>query len=1213
MSKRKWYAKAIYLVFALALVVGLSVTPVAANGPTLVKTIKTADGVAVSATNPMSGIVDFQFDYTSLTGTANADSLILQVAGPGPYTANPINMWFYFPGGVPSWDAESEIAMMEMGFVDSDGDGDLEDEGILAAYEADDGTTGCSFTIAFSLDTTKNWSADTDDLSYLTGISGAWNRPIHSSVWPNTCPSVTTPYHIMAQVYAGGASGTPLLTVALEQDDYLYNDPYVWPTLAKDVKSGKQIFALKGALTGEECAGCGPVTWEFRPGQGLSGVGQPGSGEDIIVQRIFDNGAWSVPTESDILGGLSSAEAVEVCSIQVGEVHGYANNVPVYTGGDITLPENWECVDGLNGEKKWGEIERTELTAWTDTPCAQRPVGAETEISRVIDLGGAATEDVLVQELVIANFLPGPVPAPAGDAKITWWLLENDVDDECQDALEELIARFDNYDYASGELGWGEGCGRYAEWAASPDPDFIPYDIIEDIYATCAASDTLFTMRECVDDITGAGTTKTLTHTDGLGDPLGEGYTNVNVEFSEVGTTGFAEPVIVVVLAEYDTNYNGENPVCVEYIKFKPTKVIIPEVCQVKTPQVRWAGEKIVLEKDWGPDAAMALVGFFLEEGTIGNMIPLNDTTSWASEDARTVFTMCDCSGVARAMFETEQQGQVDIKCVLYGSMEAVGDLDSFNEILMYESELDVIGNHGFLVYYLALEDVTVDEALSDLEGIEAGEGADVLVKVRGWFTSDALPGTSRGPVLGEDGITYVRPAGRYILPDDWAALAGSDEATSSMYSRPQYDLMNTVGAGVTSTDEWGPFDDDVRTTTPPGEADDPVIGPFNTLQPWNCVDVDGNPTNMWIADDLVPADYKVAAPTVTAPVVLAIPSNDWTGVDLRNTVVPDTTIDWYDCPMPQALVTFELSDDTILIELDKGDSLGYGVDGAGNYMAPFYGMEIPTHWLIPVGGYRWDSWGLWTGSAADDGPYDFWADLGITPDDDDVLEVYCDNHGYAGVTIDGEDMAEPDCVTLDVIADFPVMACKYPAVDTEQRVCWGIELEHLNADFEVSDRVDGAPKTISFYGLKGAGTGAPWTSGGTQPYVKAEWDFDGNGTIDATIEGATSAVTLATQPFEFTAGGSYSPWLRVTDTNGLVDICEKPDYIVLTGAAGYAACDINMDGDVDPEDFLLFAGSYGLWPEDPGYVERCNLDTSTDDIGILDFLAFATCYMAEA
>jgi len=1211
LSKTKWYSKAISIVFALALVVGFSVAPVAADDATLVKTIKTADGVAVSTTNPMSGIVDFQFDYTSSVGDADADSLILQVTGPGPYTANPIPMWFYFPAGVPSWHAESEIAMMEMGIVDSDGDGDLEDEGILAAYDADDGTTGCSFTIAFSLDTTKNWSADTDDLSYLTGISGAWNRPIHSSVWPNTCASGGTPYTIKWQVKD---DGTVLCEDLTGQEECLYNDPYVWPTLAKDVKSGKQIFALKGALANETCQvgdpaeDCGPATWEFRPGQGLSGVGQPGSGEDIIVQRVFDKGAWSVPTESDILGGLSGAEAVEVCSIQIGEVHGYADNVPVYTGGDITDAANWECVDGLNGEKKWGEIEETELTAWTDTPCAQRPAFAgDTEISRVIDLGGAATEDVLVQELVIANFLPGPVPAPAGDAKITWWLLENDELDECQDALEDLMEMFDNYDYASGELGWGEGCGRYAEWAASPDPDFIPYDIIEDIYATCAAMDTLFTDAECVDIV---DTTKTVTHTDGLGDPLGEGYTNVNVEFSEVGSTGLAEPVIVVVLAEYDTNYNGENPVCVEYIKFKPTKVIIPEVCQVKTPQVRWAGEKIVLEKDWGPDAAVALVGFFLEEGVIGNMIPLNDTTSWASEDARTVFTTCDCSGVARAMFETEQQGQVDIKCVLYGSMEAVGDLDGFNEILTYVGELDVIGNHGFLVYYLALEDVEVDEALSDLEGIEAGDDADVLVKVRGWFTSDALPGTSRGPVLGEDGITYVRPAGRYILPDDWAALAGSDEATSSMYSRPQYDLMNTPGDGVTSTDEWGPFDTGVRTTTPPGEADDPVIGPFNTLQPWNCVDVDGNPTNMWIADDLVPADYKVAAPTVTAPVVLAIPSNDWTGLDLRNTVVPDTTIDEFDCPMPQALVTFELSDDTILIELDKGDSLGYGVDGAGNYMAPFYGMEIPTHWLIPVAGYRWDSWGLWTGSAADDGPYDFWADLGITPDDDDVLEVYCDNHGYAGVTIDGEDMAD-ECVTLDVIADFPVLACKYPAVDTEQGVCWGIELEHLNADFEVSDRTGEAPITISFYGLKGAGTGAPWTTGGTQPYVKAEWDFDGDGTIDWTEEATTSALTLVTQTFEFTAGGEYSPWLRVTDSNGLVDICEKPIYIILTGAAGYADCDIDESGTVDIWDFYLFAAAYGSDPGDTNWDARCDLD-STDGIDIVDFFLFATCYSAH-
>ena len=49
-----------------------------------------------------------------------------------------------------------------------------------------------------------------------------------------------------------------------------------------------------------------------------------------------------------------------------------------------------------------------------------------------------------------------------------------------------------------------------------------------------------------------------------------------------------------------------------------------------------------------------------------------------------------------------------------------------------------------------------------------------------------------------------------------------------------------------------------------------------------------------------------------------------WDGA--RNTVVPDGTINWYDAPMPQALVQFNIIDSSeaaALSELDKGDLEG--------------------------------------------------------------------------------------------------------------------------------------------------------------------------------------------------------------------------------------------------------------------------------------------------
>jgi len=213
----------------------------------------------------------------------------------------------------------------------------------------------------------------------------------------------------------------------------------------------------------------------------------------------------------------------------------------------------------LNAEKKWGEIDYTVLTAWE----ALHPTVEHTRADVAVD------EQILIKEQVVANFLPGLVPANAGGAKITWWLLENDALDDCQDALEDLIQRFDNYEFEEGNLGWGEGCGQYGSWA--DDVTFIPETIINGIYATCAASDTNFVKAE---GTTITPTTKTVTETDEAGGTLGEGFTNVTVEFSQVGSSGEVEPAIVVLLADYPLGKNGENAVCVEYFKFSPLPLI---------------------------------------------------------------------------------------------------------------------------------------------------------------------------------------------------------------------------------------------------------------------------------------------------------------------------------------------------------------------------------------------------------------------------------------------------------------------------------------------------------------------------------------------------------------------------------------------------------------------------------------------------------------
>ncbi|GAG11003.1 unnamed protein product, partial [marine sediment metagenome] len=255
-------------------------------------------------------------------------------------------------------------------------------------------------------------------------------------------------------------------------------------------------------------------------------------------------------------------------------------------------------------------------------------------------------------------------------------------------------------------------------------------------------------------------------------------------------------------------------------------------------------------------------------------------------------------------------------------------------------------------------------------------DAADVVVQVKGWFTSDEMgpaldPDTgsvraARAVDVDKDGtLDRILPEGRYILPDDWARLAGNNYAL-----RPNWDLMDRAheDAIVSPMDldwpagnhaeELGPYNDLVITTDPPGEADNPCIGPFNTLQRWTQQD-------MWFADDIVPADKTVAAD-------IAVQDS----LDVRNTVVPDGAIDWYDCPMPQALVIFDILPGypagASLSGLDKGNLVGYGVDSVTEkYQSPFYAVEVPSSDYITAAGYNWASWDT-------QGPYDYWGDLVI-------------------------------------------------------------------------------------------------------------------------------------------------------------------------------------------------------------------------------------------
>lgn len=923
----------VVLTAALVCSLVLIAAPVSASAfGTLTKTITHHDdGSAITCANPMSGIVDFVFDYTSPQVVPDADSLVLQVTAPAPYdtAGDEINMWFYFPAGVETWDDASERSMMEMGVVDWSGDGSLQDEGILAAYLPGDAVTGCSFTIAFSLDTEKNWSRDTDDLAAdpdYYGIDSGWDRPAHTSVWPMGPCTAGHPdgkYHIDSMVYAGGAGGNQLLEVILEQDDPLYNDPYMLPSLGIDVKGSVQCFYAKN--TGPDVI----VKWEVLPGVNspvvvIEGGGQPG--DDWIC------------VSSAIPGDAIVKAFIDTDQDQVADLV-------------------------ISGEKKWGDIHHTELVA--------------DKTANIVD-----GDEVDIDEMVYATIHWGSmdpedeVVMTAGGALVHWWLINN-TDDENQaliiDLLEAIFEGTVTEDHPYYQI-----CGTYA------DPD-NPYAILDAFATTHAATNTEFIAVEGVPVDGGTVTYVSSVTDDSIIPPdVERGWTQTTVKFTDVPATLETEEVMVVLLAEYPliNMFHGENPVCVEFVKLTPEEEI-PEV-QVKIPQVAWAGEKIVLEKKWGLGFMDNVVKFQIDQGSIGTLSPISGTGG-----GQVVETTVGCDGVARCILETEYQGQAEVKCILY---------DYLGE--------DVIDNHDFPVFFLKLESV---EAIGTYPTVEVETDVDFGIQVKGWFTSSNLS-TREYRWVDHDGdgvMDEILPAGRWVLPDDWPTLAGIYE------TRRHWDLMDNATDAIDSTSALGPFNTDVVTTDPPGDAEKNVVGPFNTTQP------------VAIEDELV---KWVATATVVGDDTLLLPA------DLRCTVVPNGILEWQDCPMPAAYTVFTVSG-TILSEALKTGVAGYFT--GSNFIWPFYSYEIPSSQFIPIGGapegYRHDSWG-WGGATAE-GPYPFWEDLGVSTATT-KLEVYTDNNGRAYVTMDA--LAIAGTADISAIVDYPYQR-KHPAMKSATtRQTWG-------------------------------------------------------------------------------------------------------------------------------------------------------------------------------
>jgi len=498
-----------------------------------------------------------------------------------------------------------------------------------------------------------------------------------------------------------------------------------------------------------------------------------------------------------------------------------------------------------------------------------------------------------------------------------------------------------------------------------------------------------------------------------------------------------------------------------EYPEVAVQKTIWPEITtwdfytteNEVVPQVRWAGEKIVLEKNFGSSYEGQWVKFSLQNQSVGSLEGISGNSSISDSS---VWTLVDHNGFASAILVSSDEGVSNVTAGLY---DAVTKLP-----------IALDNQHFFTVYFLKMESITLGDvpgkrvgdwnahdsgwwttanpwdttADTTTQTLNVSQDALLRAKVKGWFTSSnpswrparyVDPYNSSIDQAANTPGSLLLPAGRWILPDDWATLAGPNWEISRLH----WDIMSNPDGVVVAEDPLGAYfkwikdhdGKDIKITADNIGRSWPVVGPFSP-------GLELMTTNGWKnSNDGHDANRKVKL--VNGVVVL-----DTTGTGIQ-TVVPDGKLNVWDAPMPSAKIIFQIQKSesntgvagyfksamktdiyylgTVKVDAKTGiASVSYtypGVTSMGQpvvvkgpvYTNPFYQALIPAHESIPCfinnGGYDWNSF------LPSYGPYKFWTiinqsaykPLVATSDPaghPTVVEVYSDNHGEAMVWLNG-------------------------------------------------------------------------------------------------------------------------------------------------------------------------------------------------------------------
>jgi hypothetical protein len=485
-------------------------------------------------------------------------------------------------------------------------------------------------------------------------------------------------------------------------------------------------------------------------------------------------------------------------------------------------------------------------------------------------------------------------------------------------------------------------------------------------------------------------------------------------------------------MSTVDIVADGEEAVTVVVIPEYPSPIqldVVPEVTTINfwtremevVPQVRWAGEKIVLEKNFGTEfyppnaeSGFFLVNFALENQSPGILKAFDNTFLPAgggnlSNSNQSVWTTVDENGLASVMLESADPGEIHVDTTLYW-YEGFGSNDN---------SMEIDNQHAFTVYYLKLESLKLENVVGKRVGHNTGDwtpanpwddtlgtlnvleeeinvSQDTLLRarVKGWFEgSNRSVRPEVGQDIDNDGVADLTlPQGRWVLPDDWAKLAGPNWQSNRIH----WDIMDNPFDAVIS---WDGPQGDYETTN--GDTEQEVVGPFSPG-----------------IELMTPTGWEMQYDS----------PDPWRDFE---TVISNGVLEWWDAPMPPAKIVFEILDVTVMDgeneignsgffkEAQKDDI--YYLDIVGDdaddiyrvYTNPFYEQMIPAHQDIPAfinnGGYDWNSFD-WENY----GEYEFWTIINQPNLNAQVatadpaghptkVEVYSDNHGEAMVYLNGD------------------------------------------------------------------------------------------------------------------------------------------------------------------------------------------------------------------